>query len=97
MLTSELLHHAPERTTEEFLYELQHSDALVPDDQATLRSFLEHCDLVKFARHEPATDEIQRTFDLVKTFIEKTRSDQHQIDVTDRLAADRHDPAEVTA
>lgn len=74
---------APEQTTEEFLQELSRTDALAPDDKSGLREFLESCDLVKFARHEPQTEQIQTTFDLVKTFIEKTRSDAHRVDVTD--------------
>ncbi len=76
---------APERTTEEFFNELEHSDDLSLEDQKRLHAFLQHCDLVKFAKHDPTSEEIQQTFDLVKDFIEKTRSDQHQIDVTDRL------------
>jgi len=74
---------APEQTTEEFLLELSRTDALAPDDKTGLGEFLESCDLVKFARHEPRTEQIQTTFDLVKTFIEKTRSDAHKVDVTD--------------
>jgi hypothetical protein len=79
--------HAPERTTEEFFDEVQHSEALSPGDRESLYAFLQHCDLVKFAKHDPTTEEIQQTFDRVKAFIEKTRSDQHQVDVTDRMAA----------
>ena len=32
-------------------------------------------DLVKFAEHEPSTDEVQRTFDACKDFIQSTASD----------------------
>jgi hypothetical protein len=71
--------HAPDRTTEEFLAELQTTDALASPDKELLRQFLTHCDLVKFAKHEPTTEQIQRTFDLVKAFIEKTRSDQAKV------------------
>ena len=74
---------APERTTEEFLIELQSSDALVESDKKDLVEFLGHCDLVKFARHRPGTEQIQQTFDLVKNFIEKTKSDERKVDVTD--------------
>ena len=74
---------APEQTTEEFLQELSQTDALPADDKTGLGEFLESCDLVKFARHEPQTEQIQTTFDLVKAFIEKTRSDAHKVDVTD--------------
>jgi len=75
--------HAPERTTEEFLFELKSADVLAGPDKETLEHFLTHCDLVKFARHNPTDAQIQETFDLVKTFIEKTRSPDRQIDVTD--------------
>ncbi|MHC4475650.1 MAG: BatD family protein [Planctomycetota bacterium] len=78
---------APERTTEEFLIELQWTDALGESDKQDLGEFLSHCDLVKFARHSPTAEQIQRTFDLVKAFIEKTKSDDRTIDVTDTIKA----------
>ena len=75
---------APERTTEEFLVEIQFTNALSEPDKESLSEFLKHCDLVKFAKYSPTTEQIQRTFDLVKEFIEKTRSDERKIDVTDK-------------
>ena len=74
---------APERTTEEFLQELGSSPVLPDSDKQDLARFLTHCDLVKFAKHEPTQEQIQTTFDLVKGFIEKTKSMEHQVDVTD--------------
>ncbi|MCP4455577.1 MAG: protein BatD [Planctomycetes bacterium] len=74
---------APEQTTEECLQELASSPALPDSDKQDLAGFLTHCDLVKFAKHEPTQDQIQTTFDLVKSFIEKTKSMEHQVDVTD--------------
>ncbi len=44
---------APERTTEEFLRDLQRTTHLNPEQKQSLGAFLEHCDLVKFARFEP--------------------------------------------
>jgi hypothetical protein len=76
---------APERTTEEFLVELQYADVLGGSDKEMLREFLTHCDLVKFAKHDPTTEQIQRTFDLVKDFIERTKSDDRKVDVTDQV------------
>jgi hypothetical protein len=76
---------APERTTEEFLAELRFADALSPSHKNMLAEFLTHCDLVKFAKHEPTTEQVQQTFDLVKDFIEKTRSDERKVDVTDKM------------
>jgi len=76
---------APERTTEEFLSEIATSAVLSVSDKERLGAFLTHCDLVKFARHSPTTEQIQETFDLVKDFIEKTKSDERKIDVTDTV------------
>jgi len=74
---------APERTTEEFLFEIQYSTALSMSDKENLGEFLKHCDMVKFAKYDPTNEQIQKTFDLVKKFIEKTKSQEKQIDVTE--------------
>lgn len=74
---------APERTTEEFLAELPATNVLPQSDQDSLAEFLKHCDLVKFAKYNPTTEQIQRTFDLVKNFIETTKSEEKKIDVTE--------------
>ncbi len=79
--------HAPEQTTDEFLYSLSQTDMLAKPDQVSLADFLVHCDLVKFATHLPTAEQIQQTFNLVRGFIEKTRSDQHRVDVTDGVPA----------
>jgi len=74
---------APERTTEEFLVELASANVLGKQDGERLAEFLQHCDLVKFAKYDPTTEQIQKTFDLVKDFIETTKSDEKKIDVTE--------------
>jgi hypothetical protein len=74
---------APERTTEEFLSEIQYSTVLSLSDKESLGEFLEHCDMVKFAKYNPTDEQIQKMFDLVKTFIEKTKSEEKKIDVTE--------------
>jgi hypothetical protein len=79
---------APERTTEEFLIDLQWTDVLSAPDKENLGEFLRHCDLVKFAKYNPTNEQIQQTFDLVKDFIEKTKSDERRIDVTDNADAE---------
>jgi hypothetical protein len=50
---------APERTTEEFLYELRRTDLLMAQQKESLGDFLQRCDLVKFARYEPAEPELR--------------------------------------
>jgi hypothetical protein len=62
---------APERTTEEFLREAQESPALSSHSDL-LRSFLRHCDLVKFARLEPRPAEVAEAVEACRSFI--TRS-----------------------
>ena len=78
---------APERTTEEFLVEIRDAGVLTEAHRKALAEFLTHCDLVKFARHSPTAEQVQRTFDLAKNFIKQTKSDERQIDVTNMLAA----------
>lgn len=50
---------APERTTEEFLYELQNTNLLTVDQKQRLAEFLSACDLVKFAKYEPTEFELR--------------------------------------
>jgi hypothetical protein len=51
--------HAPDRTTEEFLYELQASKLLTEDQKQSLAEFLASCDLIKFAKYEPTETELR--------------------------------------
>ena len=64
---------APERTTEEFLEELQSSPNLTYDQKQTLGEFLMGCDLVKFARYEPERTEVQGIYDAAVRLIEETQ------------------------
>ena len=68
--------HAPERTTEEFLRELESGDGLARRHRADLERFLSQCDLVKFANVVPGQDEHERTFALAEAFVESTRADR---------------------
>ena len=64
--------HAPERTTEEFLYELQGTNLLTPDQKESLGEFLKRCDLVKFARYEPGPPELHDLHDSAMRLVEET-------------------------
>lgn len=64
--------HAPERTTEEFLYELQNSEHLTPDQKQSLGEFLSRCDLVKFARYEPTEVELRELHAAANHLIDET-------------------------
>jgi hypothetical protein len=50
---------APDRTTEEFLYELQESNLLTSEQKQSLAEFLASCDLIKFAKYEPMEVELR--------------------------------------
>jgi hypothetical protein len=68
--------HAPERTTEEFLRELEGGDVLVRDQRTELERFLSQCDLVKFAAVVPTDADHLATFALAEAFVERTRADR---------------------
>jgi hypothetical protein len=60
--------HAPERTTEEFL-----AEAKLPAQQmALLGEFLQEADLVKFARHRPGNEDMERTAAAGEKFIRES-------------------------
>lgn len=63
---------APERTTEEFLYELKKTDLLLPDQKESLGEFLKRCDLVKFARYEPREIELRDLHDSAVRLVDET-------------------------
>jgi hypothetical protein len=63
---------APERTTEEFLVELQGTDRLAPDQKESLAQFLQSCDLVKFARFEPTEAALRELHDSAVRLVDET-------------------------
>ena len=63
---------APERTTEEFLDELQSSASLSFSQKQLLGDFLMRCDLVKFARDEPTVDRLQELHASALRLIDET-------------------------
>jgi hypothetical protein len=63
---------APERTTEEFLYELRETNLLAPDQKDGLGEFLKQCDLVKFARYEPREPELRDLHQSALRLVEET-------------------------
>jgi hypothetical protein len=63
---------APERTTEEFLHELNATDLLSPEQKESLGQFLESCDLVKFAKYEPRETELRGLHSSALRLVEET-------------------------
>lgn len=69
---------APEMTTEEFLVSLRDGPAAGRLDrraQAALLPFLEACDLVKYARYQPAPREVQEVDRTAERFVVETSHD----------------------
>ena len=75
--------HAPERTTEEFLYELQGTNLLTPDQKASLGEFLNCCDLVKFAKYEPGEPELRDLHAAALRLVEETEPVATSVSATD--------------
>jgi hypothetical protein len=73
---------APERTTEEFLYEVSRDDTLVQEHKDLLGRFLQESDLVKFARFRPGLEDMRRAFEAARQFVEDTRPVVEQEAVT---------------
>lgn len=63
---------APEQTTEEFLGCLDRDSGLPDNFKPLLRTFLRHCDLVKFAEFRPGQEESLRAFESCRDFIKGT-------------------------
>ncbi len=67
---------APEQTTEEFLNAMRTADELTTAQKKLLKSFMVHCDQVKFAGYQPAPEEVHKMIDAGRRFISETRPRQ---------------------
>jgi hypothetical protein len=67
---------APERTTEEFLAEAGPGLDVDEEKKSILEQFLLHCDLVKFAALEPTSDDVKRTFETCRDFVDATKREE---------------------
>ena len=63
---------APERTTDEFLCELQSSFLLTRDQKRSLGDFLASCDLIKFAKYEPTEMELRGLYQSALRLVNET-------------------------
>jgi hypothetical protein len=61
--------HAPEQTTQEFLYEIGRRSDFPAEESRRLRSFLEAADLVKFAAHQPRKEDVEESFRRAQVFV----------------------------
>jgi hypothetical protein len=62
-------------TTEEFLYSMRDTGTLTGRQKNTMKDFLSRCDVVKYARYNPDSTEIEGIFLTAKQFIDETRPD----------------------
>ncbi len=72
-LEDRFLMKAPEMTTEEFLIHLKQTEKLNQEQKSLLREFLSQCDMVKFARHLPADNEISSSYEAAERLVEQTK------------------------
>jgi hypothetical protein len=73
---------APEQTTEEFLAALLDTGGLITAHRGLLSTFLHHCDLVKFARHQPTSDDMRQALESAMVFVEQTADAQVTVATT---------------
>lgn len=66
---------APERTTEEFLADLQQTHLLNDEQKEFLTDFLTRCDLAKFAKHEPGETDLRQLHSAAIGLVEETAYD----------------------
>jgi len=64
---------APERTTEEFLLMMSRARQLNDRHKELIADFLRHCDMVKYAKYNPARGEIYGAIDSVEKLIDETK------------------------
>lgn len=75
---------APELTTEEFLGAVGQAPDLSRDHQLLLREFLRQADLVKFAGARPSGEDIDRSVQAARRFLEETRENAPLIEEKSR-------------
>jgi len=73
---------AAEQTTEEFLAIVHQTGGLIGSHQALLGTFLAHCDLVKFARHQPSLVDMQGAYDSAREFVQGTADTETWVEMS---------------
>ncbi len=69
---------APAQTTDELLAVVCTIEGCLAAHQDLLGAFLWHCDMVKFARHQPTPDAMQQAWESARAFVERT-ADAHVV------------------
>jgi hypothetical protein len=79
--------HAPERTTEEFLYELKGTSLLTTEQKLSLGDFLANCDLIKFAKYEPTETELRALHAAALKLVNETEPHWAPAEIQSTIAA----------
>lgn len=66
---------APEMTTEEFFIKVKENSSLSVEHKGLLRDFLTNCDLVKFAKYQPAETEASLALASARRLIDQTKQE----------------------
>ena len=69
---------APEQTTEEFLESVVNSDKLEGRHINILKEYLNHCDLVKYAKFDPGNAQAKALVDTTRQFIDETAKSKEE-------------------
>jgi len=75
-LENRFLLKAPEMTTEEFLFYVREYSQLISGHKTLLKEFLLACDLVKFAKYVPLSEEIDAIFASAKKLVDETKEEE---------------------
>lgn len=67
---------APEQTTEEFLAASLATGGFIATHRELLGTFLQHCDLVKFAQYQPSPTDMQQAWNSARDFVQQTADPQ---------------------
>lgn len=70
--------NAPDLTTEEFFDRIRNTDQIDSDSRAELKNFFDICDMVKFAKHRPGSEDMKYARAVVEEFVNKT-ADQESV------------------
>jgi len=70
--------NAPEQTTEEFLESVVNSDKLEGKHINILKEYLNHCDLVKYAKFDPGKAQAKALVDTTRRFIDETAKNKEE-------------------
>ena len=66
--------HAPQQTSPEFLAAISGSQKFSDADRTLLATFLEHCDLIKFARIDASSEDSARLLESAISFVQGGRA-----------------------